>query len=239
MMLWWLRGAVTPHTSPTPRNFPHTPRCPTTTTTRAPGGQLDPGAPRFSDVKFSDWFYNDLDLLSAAGVVRGTPDGLFRPYADITRAQFAAFLARSFLPEMVNAQSAASLPQAFADVSPGFWGYAEIQAAAAAGLVKGTAVRRFSPDLLITRAQMAAMICRALEAVAPQLLEEAQATPASFLDVTAGNCWAAEEVGLAAALGIVGGYSNGTFQPEANAKRAQAVAVLARALRLWRNGTEF
>lgn len=211
---------------------------PTTTTTRAPGGQLEPGAPRFSDVKSSDWFYNDLELLCTAGVVRGTSDGLFRPYADITRAQFTAFLARTFLPEMVNAQSASSSLQAFADVTPGFWGYAEIQAAATAGLVKGTAARRFSPDLLITRAQMAAMICRALEAVAPALLDNAQAKPASFLDVTAGSCWAAEEVGLAAALGIVGGYSDGTFQPEANAKRAQAVAVLARALRLWRNGTE-
>jgi len=212
---------------------------PTTTTTRAPGGQLDPGAPRFTDVKIADWFYNDLGLLCTAGVVRGSSDGLFRPYADITRAQFTAFLARTFLPEKVNAQSAASSPRAFADVSPAYWGYPEIQAAAAAGLVKGTAVGRFSPDVLITRAQMAAMICRALGAVSADLLQEAPAKTASFKDVTAGSCWAVEEVGLAAALGIVGGYSDGTFRPEANATRAQAVAVLARALRLWRNGAEF
>lgn len=234
-------GATTTTTKPTTTKPPTTTTTlpPTTTTTRVPGGQLEPGAPRFSDVKVSDWFYNDLELLCMAGVVRGSSDGLFQPYADITRAQFTAFLARSFLPEMVSAQTAALAPQAFSDVSPGYWGYAEIQAAAAAGLVKGTVTRRFSPDTLITRAQMAAMICRTLEAVAPEVLAEVEARPASFRDVTAAGCWAAEEVSIAAALDIVGGYADGTFRPEANAKRAQAVAVLARVLRLWRNGTEF
>lgn len=208
---------------------------PTTSTTRAPGGQIEPGMPRFTDVSRSDWFYADLELLCVAGVVKGSPAGTFEPYATITRAQFTALLARAFLQSALQSPSAVGT-QAFTDVKPSYWGYKEIQAAAAAGLVKGVDGKRFAPESLITRAQMAVMLCRALDAVAGGSFAPSQpARSVSFRDVPV-SYWARAEVLRAAGWQLVNGYADGYFRPESKAQRCQAVAVLARALRLYRNG---
>jgi len=207
----------------------------TTTTRRPPGGQIDPGMMHFTDVGHSDWFHADVELLCAAGVVKGSSDGTFQPYSSITRAQFTAFLARAFLPERLSSGTGTGT-QVFTDVKPSYWGYREIQAAAAAGLVKGVDGTRFAPESLITRAQMAVMVCRALEALADETftIPEPSRTP-SFSDIPAGY-WARQEVLRVAGLQIVNGYSDGVFRPESKAQRCQAAAVLARALRLYRNG---
>jgi hypothetical protein len=192
------------------------------------------GAPRFSDVKAADWFYYDLSYAYAAGVVQGGNSGDFRPYGEVTRAQFAAFLARAFLPHELDAAAAA--PQVFVDVPSWFWGYPEIQAAAAAGLVNGTGDGvRFAPNAPITRAQMAAMICRAVRPVDAEPggspPEGEEPAPPMFSDVGAAY-WAAAEIAAACDLGLIRGDSSGLFRPEETANRAHAISVIARALRL-------
>ncbi len=108
----------------------------------------------------TDWFYTDLPHAYAADVVNGS-GGVFRPYGSVTRAQFAAFLVRAFAPGTLAAPAPRS--PVFADVPASFWGYREIAAAAADGLVRGVGDgTRFAPNAAITRAQMATMLCRAL-----------------------------------------------------------------------------
>lgn len=206
----------------------------TTVTTRPPGGQLDPGLARFSDVTQNDWFYPDLELLYVAGIVKGSAQGRFFPYANITRAQFTAFLARAFLPDKLAAAQATS--RTFGDVGPSYWAYPEIQAAAQVGLVRGTESGRFFPDSNITRAQMAAMLARAAETLGirgDQSLASNKGRPLAFSDVSQ-SYWARVEILRVAELGIMEGRSDGAFRPESKAERAQAVAVLARMLRLYR-----
>ena len=209
---------------------------PTTTTTEpedpGPGGQIDPEAPPFADVRVTDWFYADLTVAYAADVVNGS-GGVFRPYGPVTRAQFAAFLVRAFAPEGLTAP----VPQSpvFADVPASFWGYREIAAAAAAGLVRGVGDgTRFAPNAAITRAQMATMLCRAL---ATDGLSNATTQPTTrpFLDVPSGY-WASVDIALARDLGLIDGGSDGRFRPEETTNRAQAVTVIARGLRLIEGG---
>lgn len=234
-------GPIVPGTTTTTGGSGTTVTAPTTTTTagtttttrRPPGGQLDPGMLHFRDVSRSDWFYPDIELLYVAGIVKGGSDGTFNPYATITRAQFTALLARAFLAEQL--QGTGGGRQVFTDVKSSYWGYREIQAAATAGLVRGVDGTRFAPESLITRAQMAVMICRALDAVAGEGSVPPQPSRTlSFSDIPA-SYWAWAEVLRAAGLQIVNGYSDGVFRPESKAQRCQAAAVLARALRLHRN----
>ncbi len=229
-------GATTTTKPPTTT----TTKPPTTTTTESvdpgPGGQLDPGAPPFDDVKTSDWFYEDLATVYAAGVVNGS-GGVFRPYGRVTRAQFAAFLVRGFAP--ASLEPAAPTHPVFTDVPPSFWGYKEIAAAAESGLVRGTGDgTRFAPNALITRAQMATMIFRAL-GVAEQASRLAAVgddrASRVFPDVPV-NYWAAGEIAEVQSLGLVTGGSDGRFRPEESTNRAQAVTVIARALRLTEGG---
>jgi S-layer homology domain/Peptidase family M23 len=210
----------------------------TTTTTEpepGPGGQIDPEAPPFADVRVTDWFYADLTKVYAAGVVNGS-GGVFRPYGSVTRAQFAAFLVRAFAPEALTAPAPQS--PVFADVPASFWGYREIAAASAAGLVRGVGDgTRFAPNAAITRAQMAVMLCRALgrDDTAGQTITTAEPRSRPFLDVPV-DYWASVDIVLARDLGLVSGGSDGRFRPEETTNRAQAVTVIARGLRLIEGG---
>lgn len=44
----------------------------------------------FSDVKPTDWFYNDVQNMVSWDVIRGNPDGTFRPGATVNRAELSA-----------------------------------------------------------------------------------------------------------------------------------------------------
>jgi hypothetical protein len=198
-----------------------------------PGGQLDPGIPHFTDVGSGDWFFNDLSMVYALDIVKGYSDGSFRPYEQVSRAQFVAFMARAFLPEALDAPPP-TVPT-FTDIPSSFWGYSEVEAAAAAGFVLGTGRggTAFSPDIPITRAQMAAILCRALgldDQVAAASAGSATESPV-FEDVPQGY-WAIAQITAANVAGLVLGGTDGLYRPEESTKRAHAAAVIARALRL-------
>ncbi len=241
-------GSSTPTTTPTSTEPPTTttttapPPSSTTTTKPAtttteptdpgPGGQLDPQIANFSDVHAGDWFFDDLSLVYVAGIVNGSADGTFEPYAPVTRAHFAAFLARAFAADALDVP--APKTPTFSDVPSSFWGYAEIEAAARSGLVRGTGDgTHFSPNAPITRAQMAAMLCRAVGL--DQEVAETTAAPVLemrvFTDVPQ-DYWASPDIAAAYGAGLVSGGSDGRFRPEETTTRAQAAAVIARALRL-------
>lgn len=166
-------------------------------------------------------------------IVKGYSDDSFRPYEEVSRAQFAAFMARAFLPEAVDAPPP-TVPT-FTDVPSSFWGYSEIEAAAAAGFVLGTGRggASFSPDIPVTRAQMAAILCRALgldDQVAAASAASVTESPV-FEDVPQGY-WAIAQISAANVAGLVLGGTDGRYRPEESTKRAHAAAVIARALRL-------
>ena len=211
--------STTTTTTPPPTTTTTT-RPPTTTTTTTPL----PAAP-FKDVAKTDWFYGDLQETYAAGVVKGSNDGGFHPYDQVTRAQFAAFLVRA-----LDIKTGTSKTQVFTDVPSSFWGFAEVNAAAKAGLIKGDGDgTRFSPNATITRAQMAVMVCRAVRGPTAAGLDPPARRP--FTDVPV-NYWAAAEVAKVLDLDLMSGAADGHFRPEDTTKRAQAVAVIARAMRL-------
>jgi hypothetical protein len=87
----------------------------------------------------------------------GYPDGTWRPYTDVTRAEFAAFVVNGL------GLSPVTPPQAtFADVPSTHPLYGYVEAAAAAGMIKGRADGLFAPDASITRQQAAAIMVRYL-----------------------------------------------------------------------------
>ena len=204
-----------------------TTRPPTTTTTRPPTTTTTTPlpAPPFKDVATTDWFYRDLQESYAADVVKGSNDGAFHPYDQVTRAQFAAFLVRA-----LDIETGSSSTQLFTDVPSSFWGFSEVNAAGTVGLIKGVGDgTRFSPNATITRAQMAVMICRAIRGPDAAELDPPERRP--FPDIPV-DYWAAAEVEKVLDLDLMGGAADGRFRPEDTTKRAQAVAVIARAMRL-------
>lgn len=110
----------------------------------------------YSDVHSGDWFNNAVSTMSAAGIITGYPDGTFRPNAPITRAEFAAIVAR------FSDQSAKYLGT-FSDVSYTHWASGSIALAAKFGWVTGYEDNTFKPDQSITRAEAMTITNRILE----------------------------------------------------------------------------
>ena len=109
----------------------------------------------FSDVDRGDWFNLYVATLENAGVIVDTrTNGKFRPNEAITRAELAAMLA-----QFADIKSAAN---SFNDVSARHWASDEIAVCAKMGWINGYPDGSFRPDATITRAEMMAMINRAL-----------------------------------------------------------------------------
>lgn len=112
---------------------------------------------------------------------------------------------------------------AFADEAKiGDWAREAVTKAVAAGIVSGYPDGNFQPSERITRAEMVAMIARALELP----LNAQDAT--SFADGAAIPKWAKAAAEAMHQLGIVNGRGEGKFVPNATASRAEAVAMLLR-----------
>jgi uncharacterized protein YkwD len=115
----------------------------------------------------------------------------------------------------------------FSDVSTSSPFYQAISALASSGVISGYSDGTFHPSALVTRAQFAKFIVRALGSHTAKIDD---ASHPSFVDVAyAGSSYPFDYVEEAADLNIVAGYSDGTFRPEQDATRLQIAVMLVRA----------
>ena len=118
---------------------------------------LDPPN-RFADDDGSP-LATSIDQLAELGIVSGFGDGTYRPRLPITRGQLAAIVVSAV--EHVTGSTMPAGPDAFADDASAAQ-HDAINAAAAAGLLAGTAERTFEPGAPLTRAQAASVLARVL-----------------------------------------------------------------------------
>ena len=107
-----------------------------------------------SDVSGTAWYAAAVSTLSKMGVISGYPDGTFRPNAPITRAEFAAMIARFD-------ETAKSADTPFTDIS-GHWAENAIGKAYGNGWVEGSSKTVFCPESNLIRAETATLLNRVL-----------------------------------------------------------------------------
>ncbi|MBD2340451.1 DUF1565 domain-containing protein [Calothrix sp. FACHB-156] len=113
---------------------------------------------------------------------------------------------------------------AFNDVPTGYWAKAYIEALSSQKIIAGFPDGTFKPNDPVTRAQFATIVTKAL---AP-----ASKRPAiSFKDVPS-NFWAYAAIQSAYQSQFVSGYPDGTFKPQQQIPRVQALVALASGLGL-------
>lgn len=105
---------------------------------------------KFSDVPADQPYAPYINRLTdySLDILKGFPDGTFRPNDPITRAQFAAMLHQSF------ASGYLAPAQSFVDVPANYWAADAITAARQDGYLSGYPGNQFKPEQLITRAEM-------------------------------------------------------------------------------------
>ena len=148
----------------------------------------------------------------------GRSDGLVHPDAPITRAEVTTIFFRLLDPAVRDANL--SYTNTFSDVNADLWCNTAISTMTKLGIVHGRTATTFDPNAFITRAEFAAIAARFDKSSVNQL--------ANFSDIS--GHWAALEISKAAANGWVNGYSDGTFKPDRNITRAEAMALINRVL---------
>ncbi|WP_405109818.1 S-layer homology domain-containing protein [Paenibacillus sp. FSL K6-1217] len=167
---------------------------------------------KFQDVPAVLWSASFIERAARMGMITGYADGSFHPDAKVTRAEFAAMLAKAF--GLTGSQGAG-----FSDTQ-GHWASEALAALKEHGVIQGYADGSFRPKQQVTRAEAVAMLAR--------LTNYVPGAPASFSDLTAS--WAAEPIHAFANAGIVSGKGNGVFKPKETASRAESVVMIIRLL---------
>lgn len=150
--------------------------------------------------------------LAAVGVVDGCRVDRSCHAAGLSRAQAAALLARALrLPAADGDRFTDDGGSVHAD---------DIEAVAAAGIVKGCTADRFCPGRVLRRAQMASLLSRALE------------LPAAGADAFSDDGGSVHEhnINRLAAAGITRGDDDGRFRPRGRVTRGQMASFLVRGL---------
>lgn len=136
--------------------------------------------------------------------------------------QAKALLAKSWRPGKIALVIDRRPAPSFSDTA-GHWAAKQIAELAAGGVVSGFPDGAFGPDRRLTRAQFAVLLQNAMQWSRP-----AQ-TPV-FKDTV--PRWAENAVAAAAARGVIKGYPDGRFAPDASITRSEMAVVIARALSL-------
>ncbi|MBD2862549.1 S-layer homology domain-containing protein [Paenibacillus oceani] len=114
-------------------------------------------------------------------------------------------------------------PKTFGDME-GHWAKAAVTDMASRFVVNGKSASSFAPDAVITRAEFAAIVVRALG------LSDTGET-AAFQDVSDKD-WYAGSAAKAKEYGLIDGYEDGTFRPDRSITRQEAIVILSRAMKL-------
>lgn len=148
----------------------------------------------------------------------GRDDGLVHPEASITRAEVATIFFR-----MLTEDSRAQLwttTNPYSDVAAEAWYNNAVSTLTTSGVIMGKPGNVFDPDAPITRAEFAT--------IAVRFFGGNYEGEDQFTDI-AGH-WANKYINRAAVLGLINGKGDGTFDPNADITRAEAMAIVNRTL---------
>ena len=144
-----------------------------------------------------------------------------KPQGNITRAEVATIFYR-LLTDEARAENWTQSND-FTDVSSDDWFNTPVSTLSAMGILTGYEDGSFQPNAPITRAEFAAIAVRFYEN------DSVDYTDGTFSDIT-GSEWFADAVQAAKEQGIIGGYPDGSFQPNKAITRAEACSIVNRTL---------
>ena len=172
----------------------------------------------FVDVT-NHWAYTDIKRVYNRGWMVGESATIFAPDQDLTRAMLAVILyAMAGEPEVTAANP-------FSDVPAGEWYTDAVIWAAANGIVVGCGDGTFRPEMAVTRAQAAVMLCGYAAFAGRDVT--ARADLSTFGDAADIPAWAQAEMQWANAEKLILGRDGKLLAPNAAATRAEMASILS------------
>ena len=163
--------------------------------------------------------------LADGNIISGDENGYFHPLGAIKRSEMVKII--------VNAMNidTSSLPEnpTFADVPRTHWAFEYVEAAYAAGIVKGVTPGLFGADANCTREEMATMYVRALGLTDNDMKgKQPYLYLNNMVDKDKVSSWAKENVEFALSTGLMQGTGGNRFDARSSAERQQVAVVTDR-----------
>ncbi|WP_445671075.1 S-layer homology domain-containing protein [Paenibacillus sp. FSL M8-0212] len=182
----------------------------------------------FKDVPKSHWAKASIDAAVAKGYFKGYSDGTFKPGATVTRAEFAALLAR-----VAKGTPETEQDNVFKDLT-GHWSQKEVDRAVSLGFINVKDYPNgFKPSTIITREEMAKWISSGLAAADKDFEQALEDTKTSLIPVKEAfspgiSPSKAPYIAVAIGTGVMTGYPDKSFGLTKTTTRAEASVILLR-----------
>ena len=167
--------------------------------------------------KAASWMDPYLNQMKEWGVMKGDANGNLHGERAITRAEFVVMLNRAFGYQEMGANP-------FTDVPDDAWYADDIRISYKAGCLQGTSATTASPNAPVTREQAVALVGRSLR------LKNTPGSTQNYRDENRISTWGRGVIRQATDMGLINGYPDGTFRPQAPISRGQAATVLSNAI---------
>ena len=174
----------------------------------------------FTDVPAGYWAEDAIHFVVKEGLFDGNSPTTFDPKGVMTRGMFVTVLGR-----LAGISTEDIAPAAFDDVKADAYFAPYVAWAVEAGITNGVSETAFNPYKPVSRQEMAVMLYRFC---ALQGIELERNSEITFADADQISGYAAEAVEALVASGLLEGSTENTFEPRADALRAQVAAVLMR-----------
>lgn len=172
-----------------------------------------PDSSELTDIQ-GHWAEANISSLYEKGIVNGYGDGRFGPDNKLTRAQIVKIAVLAFeLPSQGSAET-------FSDVKNSDWFADYVASAADLEIVNGYPDGSFKPDSEVSRAEALKIL---LEASG---LSDFSPLTTNFTDVNSIKDWFAPYSAYAKSIGLVNGYSDGSFRGNNPITRAEVCKLL-------------
>lgn len=185
-------------------------------------------AASFSDVPVSHTFYKGVMYCAGKGIVNGYPDGTFKPATTIAKNHFCAMLARAFYADQVANNDTDYYKKNYGTFGPtnyalaanGILNDSSFRRSYMNGSVMTTGINRYDMATLMTNImnQKGFAASSAEKNAVISAIKDYADIPSQYKDAVA-NVYA---------LGIIGGYGDGSFKGDNIMNRGQAAIVIQR-----------
>lgn len=177
----------------------------------------------FTDITKKHQYVKEIEAMALKEIIRGYPDGTFKPKEMITRKQAANLLARAFDEfSNTNAKKGAKIT----DVTTKNDAYASIKRVVEAGIMDVNTKGEFRPGDVMTRGEMAKSLAVAYDLATKGYNEKQH----NFVDKSKMSNYAAANMLFQA--GVTTGYTDGTFGESKGVSREHYAVFMFRATNL-------
>lgn len=170
----------------------------------------------FKDIPTNHYAKEEIYYLAERDILKGIGQDRFGIGEGLTRWQAVLLINRAENVSLTNRPN-----PGFTDVPKDYPYYDAIAAAVDEGLFMGTSAKKFEPNKILTRSEMAAVLQRIYNFPAPS-------SSHPFTDVK--DQWFADSVARLYSAGITGGITATKFEPKSTIKREQFAVFLVRSI---------